>query len=76
MVGPPLVYPSYGDLQNSWAQGSHSTNEFIELEFPKELIVKKLNIYGKFSSYELIYSLNMQFVMHIRNFSCWCYSSY
>jgi hypothetical protein len=40
-----MAYPGYGDLQNTWAQGSHTANEYIELEFPTELIVSKLNIY-------------------------------
>ena len=43
-----MVYPRYGDIQNTWAQSTHSANEFIELEFPKELIVSKLFIYETF----------------------------
>ncbi len=46
IIGTPKVYPNYGDLQNAWAQASdfHS-NHFIELEFPEEVYVTKLNIY-------------------------------
>ena len=45
VVGIPRVYPNYGDQHNAWAQQTHSSNEFIELEYPEELIVTKLNIY-------------------------------
>ena len=46
VIGPPLVFPNYGDLQNSWAQTSDfHQNHFIELEFPEEVYVVKINIY-------------------------------
>jgi hypothetical protein len=46
IIGPPLVFPNYGDLQNAWAQASDfHANHFIELEFPEEVYVTKLNIY-------------------------------
>jgi speckle-type POZ protein len=46
IIGPPLVYPNYGDLQNSWAQtADFHANHFIELEFPEEVYVTKINIY-------------------------------
>ena len=31
VVGPPRVYPRYGDIQGSWAQGNHSDDEWIEV---------------------------------------------
>jgi hypothetical protein len=44
----PRVYPAYGDNSASWAQSTFSAMEFIELEYPDELIITKLNIYETF----------------------------
>lgn len=46
IIGAPRVYPNYGDLQGAWAQASDFHDKhFIEIEFPKEIYVEKLNIY-------------------------------
>jgi hypothetical protein len=46
VIGPPRVYPNYGDLNFTWAQANDFTSpHFIELEFPIEIFVKKINIY-------------------------------
>lgn len=45
VIGAPHVYPNYGDLTGTWAQGTCSSNEWIELEYPQELFVTRLNIY-------------------------------
>jgi speckle-type POZ protein len=45
VIGAPQVYPNYGDLTGTWAQGTCSSNEWIELEFEQELFVTRLNIY-------------------------------
>lgn len=35
-------------MHHTWAQSSHSANEYIELKFPQELIVTGLHIYETF----------------------------
>jgi len=29
VIGEPLVYPRYGDINGAWAQGTMTANEFI-----------------------------------------------
>ena len=31
VIGKPQVYPNYGDIEGSWAQGNISANEYIEV---------------------------------------------
>ncbi len=39
MVGPPSVYPAYGDLGRTWAPAQTGTGiEFIEVEMSLEMI--------------------------------------
>ena len=46
ILGPPLVYPNYGNFQNTWSQALiGSFRNFIELEFPQEVYVTKINIF-------------------------------
>ena len=42
-----MAFPNYGDLSNTWAQGSSDfhANHFLELEFPEETYVTNINIY-------------------------------
>ena len=48
IIGEPKVFPNYVDHPYTWAQSAFRATEFIELEFPNELVCKKLNIYETF----------------------------
>lgn len=45
VIGPPKVYPHYGDNAGAWAMADCSANEFLELEFQDALFVHGLDIY-------------------------------
>jgi hypothetical protein len=46
-MGPPNVYPNYGDLQKTWSQAHKDirADHFIEVEFAKEVFATRINIY-------------------------------
>lgn len=48
VIGPPNVYPSYGDLRNTWASKVIDANQFINLEFQEALYVTAIDIYETF----------------------------
>ena len=35
VIGAPQVYPQYGDITGSWAQGNKDANEYIEVRILK-----------------------------------------
>lgn len=39
------MYPSYGDIQGAWAQGTRDENQFIEIKFPQTVYATKIHIY-------------------------------
>lgn len=45
VVGLPRVYPRYGDIQGSWAQGNKSDDEWIELDYPEPIYIQNIHIY-------------------------------
>lgn len=46
MVGPPKVFPRYGDIGGAWAPSSSSSRvEWVELEFTSEYPVTALRVY-------------------------------
>jgi hypothetical protein len=46
MVGPPKVFPRYGDIGGAWAPSSSSSPvEWVELEFSSEYPVTALRVY-------------------------------
>lgn len=46
LTGPPKIFPNYGDLNGTGLQNEDlDSNQFIDLEFPEELFISKLNIY-------------------------------
>lgn len=51
LIGPPRIFPNYYATHEFWAQKNDSqSNNFIDLEFPEELFIEKLNIYEIFYS--------------------------
>ena len=46
-----MVYPKYGDLKNTWAQGDdYNANHFIEVEYAEDVYVTQINIYETFNA--------------------------
>lgn len=45
VIGEPLVYPRYGDINGAWAQGTMTANEFIVVEFADDLYFTGIEIY-------------------------------
>ncbi|KAH3862058.1 speckle-type POZ protein-like [Dreissena polymorpha] len=45
VTGPPKVYPKYGDIVGTWAQGTRNSDEYIEVEFEEAVYVTGLEIY-------------------------------
>ena len=50
IIGPPKVYPRYGDIPGTWAQGRTDSSQFIELEYNMELFIQGIDIYETFHS--------------------------
>ncbi|WAR05871.1 FBXL4-like protein [Mya arenaria] len=48
IVGPPNVYPLYGDIVESWSPYYKDSNQFIELEFATSVYVGQVDIYETF----------------------------
>ncbi|XP_048247981.1 speckle-type POZ protein-like [Haliotis rufescens] len=44
-VGPPRVYPRYGDIEGAWAQRTRDNKQFIELGYDTAVHVSGINIY-------------------------------
>ncbi|XP_021350569.1 uncharacterized protein LOC110448580 isoform X2 [Mizuhopecten yessoensis] len=45
VIGPPKVYPRYGDIRGSWAQGECNGDQFIEVGFEHKVYVDEVHIY-------------------------------
>ncbi|XP_076075167.1 uncharacterized protein LOC143046075 isoform X1 [Mytilus galloprovincialis] len=45
IAGEPRVYPRYGDIAGSWAQGTTDANQFVEVEFAEKIFIEKIHIY-------------------------------
>ncbi|XP_052071152.1 uncharacterized protein LOC127709590 [Mytilus californianus] len=45
IAGEPRVYPKYGDISGSWAQGTLDANQFVEVEFAEKIFIEKIDIY-------------------------------
>ncbi|XP_048763163.1 TD and POZ domain-containing protein 3-like [Ostrea edulis] len=45
VIGPPRVYPQYGDLHGAWASSDINANQFIEVKYNDKVYVNEINIY-------------------------------
>ncbi|XP_033747615.1 speckle-type POZ protein-like isoform X2 [Pecten maximus] len=45
VIGPPRVYPRYGDIRGAWAQGVCDSNQFLEVGFEHKLYLEEIHIY-------------------------------
>jgi len=45
VVGPPKVYPNYGDLSGAWAPGRFHNMEFLEVKYAKAVLITSIHIY-------------------------------
>ncbi|CAF1274405.1 unnamed protein product [Adineta ricciae] len=50
IIGPPKVYPRYGDLNGAWAQGNRANNEFIVIEFSRAVNPEQIDIYETYNA--------------------------
>ncbi|KAI8777438.1 BTB/POZ domain-containing protein 19 [Biomphalaria glabrata] len=50
ILGPPKVYPQYGDIQGAWASASIDSLQFIELEYEKAVLPESINIYETYNA--------------------------
>ncbi|CAF3318694.1 unnamed protein product [Rotaria socialis] len=50
IIGPPKVYPRYGDITGAWAQGSRAGDEFIVVEFEEVVYPERIDIYETYNS--------------------------
>ncbi|KAL5017801.1 hypothetical protein ScPMuIL_003523 [Solemya velum] len=50
VVGPPVVFPQYGDIQGAWAPGSIDNAQYLELEFAEHLFIKSIHIYETYNA--------------------------
>ena len=48
--GKPDVYPNYGDEYGAWEPDDYDQTDYIEVEFPEALYVKKIAIYETYSA--------------------------
>eukprot|EP01080_Neovahlkampfia_damariscottae_P005802 gene5802-9625_t len=49
LIGPPSVYPSYGNDTRAWSPQQSNSTEFLELKFSKWTIVQEIEIYETFN---------------------------
>jgi len=45
IIGPPRVYPRYGDFVGTWAPKGNNTVEFITLKFPEPIAIQEIHVY-------------------------------
>ncbi|CAH1795268.1 unnamed protein product [Owenia fusiformis] len=50
VLGPPRVYPQYGDIGGAWASDEIDAAQFIEIQYKKKLYVKRIDIYETYNS--------------------------
>merc|ERR1712013_93791 len=53
VIGPPKVYPRYGDINGAWAQSGPDANEYLELEFSEVVRVCGIEIYETYNAGEI-----------------------
>ena len=70
MIGPPRVYPNYGDIQGTWAQSTFTPNEFIEIKFPEQVYVTGINIYETLHSGACV-RIRLRDIMHNEWVTVW-----
>ncbi|CAF0750487.1 unnamed protein product [Adineta steineri] len=49
IIGPPKVYPRYGDLNGAWAQGHRAADEYIIVEFERAVFPDQIDIYETYN---------------------------
>ena len=45
ILGPPTIYPSYGNDTRAWSPAQTNSTEYLELKFSKWTIVTEIEIY-------------------------------
>ncbi|XP_060602914.1 uncharacterized protein LOC132755993 isoform X1 [Ruditapes philippinarum] len=45
VIGPPRVYPKYGDIPGAWASSTIDERQFLEVEFKEAVFVTGMDIY-------------------------------
>ncbi|XP_059177325.1 kelch-like protein 8 [Physella acuta] len=50
VIGPPKVFPQYGDNCGAWAQGSIDNKQFLEIQYEVPVLPKSINIYETLNS--------------------------
>lgn len=45
VIGPPQVYPSYGDIEGAWASENTNSIEYIEIGFEQTIIPSEIKLY-------------------------------
>nr|XP_022313500.1 uncharacterized protein LOC111118373 isoform X1 [Crassostrea virginica]XP_022313502.1 uncharacterized protein LOC111118373 isoform X1 [Crassostrea virginica] len=50
ILGPPKVYPEYGDLHGAWASEECNLREFIEISFERSVVPSEIKIYETYNA--------------------------
>eukprot|EP00300_Choanocystis_sp_HF-7_P034355 c4704_g1_i1.p1 GENE.c4704_g1_i1~~c4704_g1_i1.p1 ORF type:complete len:427 (-),score=91.12 c4704_g1_i1:82-1362(-) len=49
-IGPPKVFPRYGDIYGAWApHASRGADEFLEVEFERSIKIKQISIFETYN---------------------------
>ncbi|XP_064643279.1 uncharacterized protein LOC135497364 [Lineus longissimus] len=48
VLGPPRVYPHYGDIDKAWSPGTHTANEYLKMTFERAVYVTRIDVYETF----------------------------